>query len=182
MRVHAARHLGVATLEVVRHHKFLEHVRRLHAHDVRAEQLAVLLVADDLDLTAAVAIDRARTHGAHRDLADHHVMTGLLRLLLGEAEARHLRVAERGPRDVVVLDRVGIHPGRILHRDHALVGSLVGERRADRTRSPIAYTPFSDVRIAPSTSTWPVLSLTLIPASSSPSPSTSGPRPAAMQR
>ena len=132
MRVHAARHLGVATLEVVRHHKFLEHVRRLHAHDVRAEQLAVLLVADDLDLAAAVAVDRPRAHGAHRDLADHNVVAGLLRLLLGEAEARHLRVTERRPRDVVVLDRMGVHPGSVLHRDHALVGSLVGERRADR--------------------------------------------------
>src|ERR1700748_3398494 len=46
----AAAHLWVAALEVVGHDQLLNHVRRLNADDVRAEQLAVLLVADDLDL------------------------------------------------------------------------------------------------------------------------------------
>ena len=56
-------------------------------------------------------------------------MAGLARLRLGQAEARHVRRAERRARDVDVLEPVGLHARRVLDRDDALVGRLVGERR-----------------------------------------------------
>src|SRR3954464_12101671 len=89
-----ARHLGVAALEVASIHEFLDQVRRLRAHDVPPEKLAVLLVADDLD-HAAVAVDGWRADGGDRDPPDRDVVALVARLLLGEAEARDLRVAER---------------------------------------------------------------------------------------
>ena len=52
-----------------------------------AEQLAVALVADDLDQAGAVAVDRAGADGAVLDLADGDVVACLARLLLGEPEA-----------------------------------------------------------------------------------------------
>ena len=60
----------------------------LRADDVAAEQLAVLLVADDLDEAGAVAVDGAGADRAVLHLADDDVVAGLARLLLGEPEAR----------------------------------------------------------------------------------------------
>ena len=71
-----------------------------------AEQLAVALVADDLDQAGAVAVDRAGADGAVLDLADDDVVAGLARLLLGQPEERDVRGAERRARDVDVLERV----------------------------------------------------------------------------
>src|SRR4051812_27646333 len=55
--VDRACHLLKPALEVVGHHELLDHVRGLHAHDVGAKELAVLLVTHDLDHAAAVAVD-----------------------------------------------------------------------------------------------------------------------------
>src|ERR671922_1879007 len=52
MRMDAPRDLRKATLEIARVHELLDQVGCLHPDDVRAEHLAVLLVADDLDLAA----------------------------------------------------------------------------------------------------------------------------------
>ena len=93
-------------------------------------QLAVLLVADDLDHAGAVAVDGAGADRAVLDLADHDVDALLARLLLGQPERADLRRAERRARDVDVLDRVRLEPGGVLDGDHALVGGLVRERRA----------------------------------------------------
>src|SRR4051812_29876350 len=88
--VDRAGHLLEAALEVVGHHELLDHVRRLHTHDVGAQELAVLLVAHDLDHAAAVAVDGRGANRAHRHLAHHHLVTGVPGLLLGHPEAGHL--------------------------------------------------------------------------------------------
>ncbi len=88
--------------------ELLDQLGRLRADDVAAEQLAVLLLADDLDQPGAVAVDGPRADRAVLDLADGDVVTLLARLRLGETEAGDVRRAERSPRDVDVLDRVGL--------------------------------------------------------------------------
>ena len=125
-----ARDLGIAALEQLGVDELLDELGRLRADDVAAEQLAVALVADDLDQAAAVAVDRAGADGAVLDLADGDVVAGLARLLLGQPEGGDVGRAERRARDVDVLDRVRLEAGRVLDGDDALVGGLVGERRA----------------------------------------------------
>ena len=125
-----ARDLGVAALERLGVDELLDQLGRLRADDVAADQLAVLLVADDLDHAAAVAVDGAGADRAVVDLADDDVEALLARLLLGEPERADVGRAERRARDVDVLDRVRLQPGRVLDGDDALVGGLVGERRA----------------------------------------------------
>ena len=83
-----------------------------------------------LMMPRAVAVDGAGADRAVLDLADHDVDALLARLLLREAERADGRGAERRPRDVDVLDRVGLEAGGVLDGDDALVGGLVGERRA----------------------------------------------------
>jgi hypothetical protein len=122
--------LVVAALERLGVHELLDQLGRAGADDVAADQLAVLLVADDLDHAAAVAVDGAGADRAVVDLADDDVEALLLRLLLGEAERADVGRAERRARDVDVLDRVRLHPGGVLDGDDALVGRLVGERGA----------------------------------------------------
>ena len=96
-----------------------------------AEQLAVLLVADDLDEAGAVAVDRAGADGAVLDLADDDVVAGLLGLLPRSARSeRDVGRAERRARDVDVGDRVRLQAGGVLDGDDALVGGLVGQRGA----------------------------------------------------
>src|SRR3954452_15968056 len=72
-----ARDLGVAALQRPRVDELLDHLRALRADDVAAEQLAVLLLTDDLDQARPVAVDRARADRAVLDLADDDVMARL---------------------------------------------------------------------------------------------------------
>src|SRR4051812_16033554 len=122
--------LVIAALERLGVDELLDQLGRARADDVAADQLAVLLVADDLDHAAAVAVDGAGADRAVVDLADDDVEALLPRLLLGEPERADVGRAERRPRDVDVLDRVGLHPRGVLDGDDALVGGLVGERGA----------------------------------------------------
>src|SRR5829696_7736065 len=128
--VHDARDLRVPALERLGVDELLDEVDGLGAHDVAAHQLAVLLVADHLDDAAAVAVDGAGADRAVVDLADDDVEPLLARLLLGQPERADVGRAERRARDVWVLDRVRLQAGRVLDGDDALVGGLVGERRA----------------------------------------------------
>src|SRR5918992_5515644 len=60
VRVDRSRHLVVAAFELAGVYQLLDQVGRLHRADVGAQDLAVLLVADDLHQAAAVAVDRWR--------------------------------------------------------------------------------------------------------------------------
>ena len=86
-----------------------------------AEEEAIHRLELERRAAAAVPVDGGRSHGAHRHLADHHLVARLLGLRLGQPEGRHLRHAEGHARHERVVDRVGVHPRGVLHRDHALV-------------------------------------------------------------
>ena len=169
----------VAALERLGVDELLDELGRLGADDVAAEQLAVLLVADDLDQAGAVAVDRAGADGAVLDLADDDVVAGLAGLRLGEAERATFGVQNvaRGMSGYSI--GCVVLAGGVLDGDDALVGGLVRERGAgdevaDRLDALAARAQRAvdlDQAAARSSST---------PASSRPRPSTSGPRPAAM--
>src|SRR5918993_2890299 len=99
MRMDRAGDLRVAALQIPGDDELLDQVGGLRRDDVRAEDLAVAAVADDLHHAAAIAVDGRRADRAHRHFADDHLMPGLLGLLLGQPEARDLRRAERHSRD-----------------------------------------------------------------------------------
>src|SRR3954452_9131001 len=81
MRMDDALELGVAALE--RHHvaDLADHVAGDVAHDVGAEDLAVLGVSDDLDEAGAVVVDNRSAGAAQLELADLDLAARLLRLL-----------------------------------------------------------------------------------------------------
>ena len=106
MAVDDAADLGVAALERAHVDELLDELGRARADDVAAEQLAVLLLADDLDQALPVAVDRARADRAVLELADDDVVAGVARLLLGQPERADVRRAERRARDVDVDERV----------------------------------------------------------------------------
>ena len=86
--------LLVAALERDRVDQLGDHVAGAVADDVGAEDLAVLGVDDELHDPVAVVVDRRGADPAELHLADLDVLAGVLRLLLGHPDARHLRVAE----------------------------------------------------------------------------------------
>src|SRR5919198_469891 len=70
----------------------------------------------------------------------HVVELLLLTLILGEPDTRHLGVAVRHARYVVVLDRVGLLPGDELRDDRSLAETFVGQhgRSGDITNREVA--------------------------------------------
>ncbi len=120
--------LLVAALERHRRDQLGDHVAGAVADDVGAEDLAVLGVDDELDQAVFVVVDGRAADPAELLLADLDVVARLLRRRLGQADAGDLRVAEGGAGDQVLVDRVGLGAGRVLDRDDALLGGLVGER------------------------------------------------------
>src|SRR5206468_12955212 len=76
---------AISTLSL---HDALPIFRRLRADDVAAEQLAVLLLADELHKALAIAVHGARANRAVLHLADDDVMALLASLGLGQAEDR----------------------------------------------------------------------------------------------
>ena len=131
MAVDDARDLGVAALERLGVDELLDQLGRLGADDVAAEQLAVLLVADDLDHAGAVAVDGAGADRAVLDLADDDVDALLARLLLGEPERARRSGVQNVARGMSMYS-IGCvsQPGGVLDGDDALVGGLVRERGA----------------------------------------------------
>src|SRR5919204_1267476 len=122
--------LLVAALE--RHHgdELGDHVAGAVPDYVGAEDLAVLGAGDELDEPIAVVVDGGGPAPAELLAADLDVVAGLLRLSLGEADARHLGVAEGRARDLLDVNRVGRVSGDRLDGDDALLLRLVGERRS----------------------------------------------------
>src|SRR5262245_8910218 len=101
----------------------------MRADDVRAKDLAVFRVADDLDESFCLA-GRARTpvrrKGEFTDLVFELL---LLALLLRQTDGRDLRVTIRRIRDVAVIHSMRMLPGEILGEDDAFALAFVGEHR-----------------------------------------------------
>src|SRR5690242_16651434 len=113
-----------------RHHgdQLGDHVAGPVADDVGAEDLAVFGVDDELDDSVFVVVDGAGALAGDFLFADLHLVRGLLGGALGEPDARHLRVGEGGADQQLLVDRLGLDPGRGLDRDDALLLGLVGKR------------------------------------------------------
>src|SRR5262249_5320323 len=93
--------LRVAPLERHDVDQLADHVARDVADDMRAEDLPVLWVSHDLDETRSVVVDDGSSRAAELELADLDLPPGLLGLVLGHSDARHLWMAEGGARNQV---------------------------------------------------------------------------------
>ena len=87
---------------------------------MRAEDLVVPRIGDDLDEADALAETPGLAVGGERELGDLDVVALVLGLLLRVAERRDLRLRIGGPRDHVVVDGMGVLPRDRLGRDDAL--------------------------------------------------------------
>ena len=136
--VHVAGQLGRGEVPLLRQRELGQQLGHVVADEVPAEQLAVLAVGDQLDEAAGVAEAVRLAVGGERERGDLDVVALVAGLLLGEAEAGDLRLAERRARHhpvVAELHRLGA--GDRLGRDDALrlghVGQLqLGGHVADR--------------------------------------------------
>ena len=109
--------------------ELVNQLRRVRADDVRAEDLAVLRVANDLHEALRLA-RRARAAAGHeRKLPDLVVELLVLALLLGEADRRDFGMAVRRVRDVAVVHSVRALAGEQLGQDDAFALALVREHR-----------------------------------------------------
>src|SRR5690606_1886572 len=99
------------------------------ADDVRAEYLAVLLAAYDLDEALGLVRRAGAAVGAEGKAAGLVLELLFLALVLGQSEAGDLRMAVRDARDVVVHDRLRLVAGDGLGGVDALVAALVREHR-----------------------------------------------------
>ena len=88
--------------------QLVDHLGRMRAHDMRAEDLAVFLVPKDLDEAFRLARAARPPVGGEGKPPRHVIELLLLALIFGQSDARHLRVAIRHAGHIVVLDRVGL--------------------------------------------------------------------------
>src|SRR5437879_6722293 len=88
------------------HGQLVDQLRSGAPYDVRSQDLAVLLVADDLHEALSLPGPARAPVRREGEFSDDVVEPALLALVLGETDARDLGVAVRHARDVVVLDRV----------------------------------------------------------------------------
>src|SRR5919112_3762132 len=114
VRVDDAPQLFGRGFEVERDDGLVNHLRRVRADDVDAQQLVVLRLADDLDEALLLAEDARLARRAEGELGRLHVVAQLLRLRLGQTHRRDLRVAVRTRRYVAKVYRVWILPRYLL--------------------------------------------------------------------
>src|SRR5438876_10079509 len=95
------------------------------AHDVRAQNLAIFLVAQNLHAPLGLAGPTGAPVRREREAPHDVVELPLLALILGEPDAGDFGVAVRHARDVVVLDRLRLLASEELGDVHALPAPLV---------------------------------------------------------
>src|SRR5438093_13681217 len=109
--------------------QLMDDLGRVPPHDVGAQDLAVLLVAQDLHEPFGLTGATRPAVGRERKPARYVVDLPLLALILGEPDAGHLRMAVGHTGHVVVPDRVGLLARDELRDTHALPPSFVSEHR-----------------------------------------------------
>src|SRR5215211_8885108 len=120
--------LLVAALQRDRVDELGDHVAGAVADDMGAENLAVLRIDHELHDPVAVVVDGCGADAAELYPRRLDLLAGLLRGILGEPDARDLRVAEGRAGDEVRLDRVRGGAGDRLGGDDTLLLRLVRER------------------------------------------------------
>src|SRR6266550_4714971 len=115
-----------------RHRELVDYFGRMVADDMRAENLAVLLVAQDLDEAFGLACAARPAVRGERKLAGDVVELLLLALIFRQADARHLGMTVRHARHIVVFDGVRFLAGDDLGDDGAFTKSFVRQHRRPR--------------------------------------------------
>jgi hypothetical protein len=100
------------------------------ADHLDAEQLVGLRVGDDLDQAFCLAEGECPAAGLEWEAADLHLVSGLARLSLAEADVGDLRLGVDAVRRGVVVRHAVASAGDVLHRADALVGGHMGEHDA----------------------------------------------------
>ena len=117
--------------ELVRasHDDLVNELRRVRADDVRAEDLTVLRVANDLDEALRLARRARASAGRERKLSNFVIELLFLALLLGHADRRNLGMAVRRVWNVRVIHSVRRLSRQQLGQHDAFVLALVREHR-----------------------------------------------------
>src|SRR5438094_621339 len=102
-----------------RYRQLMDDLGRVPPHDVGAQDLAVLLVAQDLHEPFGLTGSTRPAVGRERKPARYVVDLPLLALILGEPDAGHLRMAVGHTGHVIVPDRLGLLAGDELADSHA---------------------------------------------------------------
>src|SRR5579862_7734270 len=127
MRVDEEVDLFDRKLVLPRHAELVNQLGRVRADDMRAQDLAILGFANDLDESLGLTRGPRPAGGREREFAD--AIVDLLRFadFLGHADRRHLGVAVRGIGNVAIVHGVWILPGNALGDHDAFTLALVGE-------------------------------------------------------
>ena len=125
MRVDRQIDLLDSVLVFPRDRQLVDHLGRVGADDVRAENLTVFLVAQNLDESVGFAGAARAAIGRERKLPGDVIEFFLLALVFGQPNARDLGVTVGHARDVVILDRMRLLAGQQLGDDHTFTTALV---------------------------------------------------------
>src|SRR5512132_998153 len=102
-------------------YKFCDQLTRVRTHNVRAEDLTVLLVAHDLHEAFRFTCSTRSAACTPRERTDFDVVTLLARCCFREPDRRDFRVTVRDGRNVVVVDHTVADACEILYDSNALV-------------------------------------------------------------
>ena len=107
--------------------RFRDEFGRLGTDDMCSEEFALFRVENHFHETLWMSRRHGLARGGEGELPDLDFMTQLTRFLLGESDARHLRLTVRTARNVLVIHRRGVLAGDRFHAGKAFGRSDVRE-------------------------------------------------------
>ena len=119
-------------LELKRHHRFGNHLRRQRADDVHAQEFAVLFFSDNFDEALMLADDGSLAVGRKREFIHSNLVSSFPRRPLGEPDRTDLRLAIGAARDAVLPHRRHLPPSHLSHRHDPFHRSGVSQLRQAR--------------------------------------------------
>src|SRR5215203_1555883 len=122
-------HLLNGVLVLSSHREFVDDLGRVPADYVRAQNLAILFVAYDLDKALSFTSGAGSPVGAKRKTTDLVLELALLGLILCHADARHLWMAVGHAWHVIVLDRLWMVACNQFSYYDTFPAALVGQHR-----------------------------------------------------
>ena len=125
MRMHGLFHLLDSSLEMATDYEFGYKLGRVRPHYVRTENLRVLRDADDFHKSFRVPRSDRATNTNPRKLSDFYVMACRFGLFLGQSHRRHLGVAVRAVRHIIVVYSAMALARDMLDAHDTLMRSLV---------------------------------------------------------
>src|SRR5690349_6860350 len=130
MRVHRSAQLIRSRLELHRHTSLSDQLGRVWSNDVHAQNLVVLLLADDLHKALFLTDDAGLARSGERKLSDLNVVTHLLRLRLSEPDRSDFRIAVSTVGNEAQVDRTHVLlAGYVFDCNDAFFRSEVGQQR-----------------------------------------------------